>query len=188
MNLSAIMPRRKLDVLFEIYAEGQDYLRNISKRLKMNPSLAYKILGRLYDSQFLVKKRIGKEVQYSLNKNRDYDIIVRLLEEYHLEKKELKTVLNMLISNRELVSSSYKIFIFGSHVTGDFDDESDIDILFVNEDRKLVGKACREMSVVLGKNISPLIYTRKKFKSDLSKREPMLASIVNNIGNRVVVK
>jgi predicted nucleotidyltransferase len=188
MNLSAIMPKRKLDVLFEIYAEGQDYLRNISKRLKMNPSLAYRILGRLYKSQFLVKKRIGKEVQYSLNKNRDYDIIVRLLEEYHLEKKELKNFINLLTSNRELVSSSYRIFVFGSHVTGDYTKKSDIDILFVNKDRKLVGKACREMSVVLGKNINPLIYTRKKFKSDLSKNEPMLASIVNNVRNRVVVK
>jgi len=63
-----------------------------------------------------------------------------------------------------------------------------IDILFVNNDRKLVGKACREISLIIGKNLSPLIYTRKKFRSELSKREPLLSSIVGNVRNRVVVK
>ncbi len=66
--------------------------------------------------------------------------------------------------------------------------KSDIDILFVSEDRKLVGRACREISVVAGKDLNPLIYTWKKFKSDLSEQEPLLSSVVNKVRNRVVVK
>ena len=47
MNILKLLPLNKgsLDVLFEIYAEGEDYLRSISKKLKMNPSLVFNILN-----------------------------------------------------------------------------------------------------------------------------------------------
>jgi len=195
MNFLKILPLSKgrLDVLFEIYAEGEDYLRNISRKLKMNPSLAFNILNRLYGSKFIIKKKTGREVQYSLNKNRDYEILAKLLEEYHLEKiidksKALKTAINLLINNKELMKSSYKIYLFGSYVSGNYSKKSDIDILFVNQNRKLVGRTCREISVIVGTDLNSLIYTKKKFKSDLSAQEPLLNSIANNVKNRAIVK
>lgn len=195
MNFLKILPlsKSRLDVLFEIYSEENDYLRNISKKLDMNPSLAFNILNKLYDSGFIIKKKIGKEVQYSLNKNRDYEILIKLLEEYYLEKtvyksNKLKTLINLIMNNKELINSSYKIYLFGSYVMGDFNEKSDIDILFVNKDKKLVGKACREMSLVIGNDINPLIYTKEKFKSDLSEKELLLDSIINNAKNRIILK
>jgi len=195
MNFLKTLPLSKgrLDVLFEIYAEGEDYLRNISKKLKMNPSLAFNILNKLYDAKFLTKRKLGKEVQYSLNKSRDFDILVKLLEEYNFERilersKILKTTINLLVNNKELIKSSDKIYLFGSYVSGSPTKKSDIDMLFVNENRKLVGKTCREISVITGIDINPLIYTKKKFKADLSNKEPLLSSIVNNIKNRAVIK
>ncbi len=195
MNFLKILPLSKgrLEVLFEIYAAGDDYLRSISKKLKMNPSLTFNILNKLYESQFVVKEKVGKEVQYSLHKNRDYELLVRLLEEYHLEtiiakSKYLKAMVNLLMSNKELIASSEKIYLFGSYAGGDYTSESDIDLLFVNEKRKLVGKACREISVVIGKSLNPLIYTKKKFEFDLSQQEPLLSSIVYQIKNRIIIQ
>ena len=116
MNFSKILPLSKgrLDVLLEIYSNKEDYLRNISKSLRMNPSLAYSILRKLYDSKFIVKRKHGKEVIYSISNNRDYNLLISLLEEYHLEKvveraKVLQTIINFLINNKELINSSYKI-------------------------------------------------------------------------------
>ncbi len=195
MNLLGILPlsRRRLDVLFEIYADGQNYLRNISRQLGMNPSLAFSILKKLHHSHLVVKERIGKEVQYSLDKGRDYEILVRLLEEYHLERavsrsEVLKPMINLLINNEELMKTSHNIYLFGSYVLGDYTEGSDIDILFVNEDRGLAGKACREISAVIGKHLNPLIYAKEKFESDLSRQEPLLYSIVNNVRNRAIIK
>lgn len=195
MNFLKILPlsKSRLDVLFEIYVKGEDYLRNISNSLGMNPSLTFNILNRLHDSQFIIKRKLGKEIQYSLNVNRDYNLLVNLLEEYHFEKtiekvKILKTMINLLVNNKELIKSSYKIYLFGSYVLGNYSRDSDIDLLFVNEDKKLVGKACREISIVVGKNLNPLIYTKEQFKSDLSKRDPLLDSIVNKVKNRAVIK
>lgn len=121
MNLTNILPLNKsrLDVLFEIYAEDENYLRNISKELKMNPSLCFRILQKLYESNLLIKKERGKEVLYSLKKGRDYKILVSFLEDYHLEKKTrksdiLKVIINLIVNNKEIMNSSYKIIIFGS--------------------------------------------------------------------------
>jgi len=195
MNFLNILPlsERRLDVLFEIYSEKENYLRKLSRKLKMNPSLTFKILKKLYQANFILRREVGKEIQYSLNNNRDYNILIKLLEEYYFEKainksRALKTAINLLINNKELMNSSYKIYLFGSYVLGNNNKESDIDILFVNEKRKLVGKTCREISMIVGKNINPLIYTKKKFKSDLVKQEPLLNSIVNNIKNRMIIK
>lgn len=195
MNISKILPisRGRLDVLFEIYAEKEDYLRNISRKLKMNPSLVFNILKKLYNSKIIIKKERGKEIQYSFDKNRDYEFLIKLLEEYNFERiinkfGTLKTAINLLINNKELMVSSHKIYLFGSYVSGHPTEKSDIDILFVNEDKKLVGKACREISVIAGVDINPLIYTKKKFKSDLSQKEPLLSSIVDNIKNRAIIK
>jgi len=195
MNLLKILPLTKgrLDILLEIYLKKEDYLRNLSKKLKINPSQTFHILNRLYDTKFITKRRIGKEVLYSLNKNRDYKILIKILEEYHLEKtversKNLRTVFNLLMNNRELIDSSEKILVFGSYVSGSPTKKSDVDILFINKNKKLVGKSCREISLIAGKELNPLIYTREKFNSDLGKNEPLLDSIVNNLKNRVVVK
>ncbi len=88
MNFLKLLPlsKRRLDVLLEIYTAKEDYLRSISKKLKMSPSLTFHILNKLHHSQFIVKRKTGKEIQYTLNKNRDYDLLLKLLEEYHLEK------------------------------------------------------------------------------------------------------
>jgi len=195
MSFIKILPlsRRRLDVLFEIYAEKEDYLRNISNKLKMNPSLTFRILNRLYDAGFLIKRRIGKEIQYSINNNTDCKLLIALLEEYHLERiiersQNLKTAINLILNNKELLKSSNKIYLFGSYVAGNFTEKSDIDILFVNEDKKLVSKTCREVSVILGKDINPIIYAKNKFNSDLLKLEPFLNSIVNNVRNRAIIK
>ena len=195
MNFLKILPlsKARLDVLFEIYVENEDYLRNISQKLKMNPSLTFNVLNKLHESNFVIKQKIGKEVQYSLSKNRDYDLLTRLLEEYHLEKviaksKPLKVMINLLMSNIELIKSSEHIYLFGSYVLGNYTAESDIDILFVNKDRTVVGKTCREISIVIGKNLNPLVYTKAGFRSDLSKQEPLLSSIIKNKKNRVIIR
>lgn len=195
MIITKLLPlsKGKLDVLFEIYAEGQDYLRNISRKLKMNPSQCFRILDSLHKAKSVVKKEIGNEIQYSISKGYNDEPIIIILEEYHLYKivdrsDALKGVVALIFNNKELFNKSENIYLFGSYVTGSATKNSDIDILFVNEDKKLVGKACREMSIVSGVSVNPLIYTKKKFKDELKKGEALLSSIVENVKNRAIVK
>ena len=100
----------------------------------------------------------------------------------------LTDFLSILYLKKDLLTKINSIILFGSVARGDFDKKSDVDILFINKNKKLVGKSCREISLIAGKELNPLIYTREKFNSDLGKNEPLLDSIVNNLKNRVVVK
>lgn len=195
MNILKILPlsKQRLEVLFEIYAEGEDYLRNISKRLKMNPSLAFNILKKLYQAQFVDRRKVGKEIQYSLQRNRDYNLVVQLLEKFYLEKamersNQIKTAISLLICNKEVMSKCTKIYLFGSFVAGGDNTKSDIDLLFITEEKALVSKACREISLIVGKEINPLIYSNEKFRHELKNKEALLSSIINNIRNRAIIK
>lgn len=76
----------------------------------------------------------------------------------------------------------------GLNISGDFNKESDVDILFVNNDKKLVGKFCREILIVSGKDVNPVIYDRFKFKKELKNKEPFLGSILYDIKSRAIIK
>lgn len=195
MNFIKILPlsKSRLDVLLEIYISNQTYLRDIAKKLKMNPSLCHRIIKRLFNAKFLMKEQKGKEILYSFNKNKDYKILITILEEYHLEKimertKILQTVINFIFNNKDLINSSEKIYLFGSYVVGDYTTKSDIDLLFVSNNRKLIMQICREISSITGIEINPLIYTKRKFEAELLEKEAFLSSVINNIKNRAIIK
>ncbi len=195
MNLLKVLPlsRQRLEVLFEIYSEKEDYLRNISKRLKMNPSLTFNILKKLYQAQLLDKRQVGKEIQYSLQRNRDYSLAVQLLEEFYLEKamessKSVNTAITLLVNNKDVMDTCIKIYLFGSSVTGGDTEKSDIDLLFVTEEKTLVNKVCREITILVSREINPLIYSKEKFQQELKNKEALLSSIINNVKNRAIIK
>jgi predicted nucleotidyltransferase/predicted transcriptional regulator with HTH domain len=194
MSFNKILPltKSRLEILFEIYSNKKIYLREISRNLKMNPSLVFRILKILNESKILGKEKKGKEIFYFLKKNESYNFLVSMLEKYHLEKivennQNLKDFIKSIYLNEELLKSSDLILIFGSQISGDFNNISDIDVLFVNENKNLVIQKCQVISVMIGKEINPVIYKKRKFKIDINNNEPFLSSIIKNIKNRITI-
>lgn len=194
MNLLEALPltETKLKVLLEIYAKGEDYLRSIERGTKLNPSLLFRVLRNLQEAGVISRTERGRESFYLLTEA-GKNFFVGLLEEYHLEKaaertREIRIILKLIFSNKELLAKVRKIYLFGSYITGGFTKESDIDILFISKEKDEIIRWCREASSATGKEINPLVYSPEKFKSELGKKEPMLTSIVKNIKNRVIAK
>lgn len=192
MTLIKALPlsETKLRVMFEIYAEGENYLRNIEKQTKINPSLIHRTLKKLNEAGIINRKIKGKEAYYYFTKE-GKDQFIKFLELYHLEgtaerAKEIRTFLKLLINNKGILAACQKIYLFGSFALGDIKESSDIDVLFVTNKKKKITAWCHETSLVIGRDISPLIYTPSKFKSE--KKEPLLDSIINNVKNRVIIK
>ena len=193
MNITRLLPisEARLKVLFEIYSNKEDYLRNISKDIKMNPSLTYKILKNLTKLNIVSKEEKGKEIVYTFEKSYDNILLRSILEEYYLEKQIKKqlllgTVVKLIRENKRLECD--RIFIFGSILSGDFKKDSDIDILFVGGSKTEIINSCREISSLVDRTLNPLIYTKEKFDKELSSKEALIDSIVNKIRSRVVVK
>lgn len=195
MSLTRTLPitKIKLDILFEIYSEKENYLRNIAKNTRINPSLVHRNITLLYKAGMLEKREQGKEIFYSMKKNPLCKIVQSMLEEYSLEKavsksRALKSAVLLTINNHELMKKSKLILIFGSYAAGNFTQKSDIDMLIVTKDRNFAVKSCREISALVNKSINPVIYTPEKFKRELRKGEPFLCSIIKKIRNRIIIK
>ena len=69
MNLLSLLPLGKntLEVMLEIYSAKEDYLRNIEKKTKINPSLLHRILKKMLAAKAILLERKGKEVYYTLS-------------------------------------------------------------------------------------------------------------------------
>ena len=194
MTLTALFPLNngKMAVLLEIYLEGEDYLRNIERKTKINPSLLHRNLKSLMKSGFLSRKKKGREYFYSITPE-EKNLIVPLLERYYRDQVigrhlELKALVKLLYGNPELMKNCQRIYLFGSFAHGKVGPESDIDLLFVILNKKPVIRWCSETSIIVGRTINPLIYTPNKFEQELAKNEPLLTSVVKNLRNRAVLK
>ncbi|MBS3121239.1 nucleotidyltransferase domain-containing protein [Candidatus Woesearchaeota archaeon] len=193
MNITGGLPftQNKLEVLLEIYAEGEDYLRNLEKKTSINPSLLHRILRAFVQAQMLKVQQKGKEVYYSFSEG-DTPFFTCFLERYYRDKivyaqEPLRVIIKLLESNKDLSSFCERVYLFGSFVSGGVRKESDIDMLFVSRQRVKIIQWCREASVLTGRTINPLIYTPKQFDRDLQQREALLSSIVQKIKNRVIL-
>lgn len=194
MNITAIFPlsRSKMLILLGIYLDGEDYLRNIERKTKINSSLLHRNLHNLLKSGFLYRTKKGREYFYSIS-NEEKKLISPLLERYYTDLivykyKELKVLVKMLYGNPELIKHCETIYLFGSFVSGRVNSDSDIDILFVTSDKKRVINWCSETSTIVQRTISPLIYHPKQFKRELARNEPLLTSVIKNLRSRVVLK
>ena len=194
MSILTLLPlsQNKLRLLFEIYAEKEDYLRNIERKTKINPSLLHRMLTNLIQSKIITKQKKGKEIYYSLS-TQDYRLWESFLEAYHrdmvLEKnKDLKVLYQLLLANKKIFLSAEKIYLFGSQVSGNATTKSDIDLIFVGGNKAEIINWCREASIILGKELSPWIYSINAFQKGLSNQEPLLTSIVNNFKDRIILK
>jgi len=193
MNINKILPlsERRIEVLFEIYASKRDYLRSISVKLKINPSLCSRILKSLYAAGVLDKEQQGKEVFYSLTK--DSEILLPLLERFHLERrtaksKKLATLVKLVNERKDLTDDCRYIYIFGSYALGTETSKSDIDMFFVSDNKKLVARAVRELTIVLNKQVNAIVYSEQDFETKLASGDPLISSIVGNVKERLVVK
>lgn len=193
MSLTDIFPlsRSRMEVLLEIYLSGEDYLRSLEKKTRINPSQLHRTLKSLHGQGIIFKQRKGREFFYSLSKT-ETDFLAPLLERYYKEKivskhPELKVLVKLIDNNQILTRICRKIYLFGSFAGGIITPKSDIDLLFVSSDKKEIARWCSEVSIILNKSISPLIYTPKDFRRELNKKEPLLSSIISKKRNRIIL-
>ena len=63
--------------------------------------------------------------------------------------KKLGNLIKLIREQRELIDSSDYIYVFGSYAIGSETKESDIDLLFISSNKKLIVGVIRELSILL---------------------------------------
>lgn len=98
--------------------------------------------------------------------------IKNLVKKRYLSRKE-ERALNKLITEIRGRWPGAKLKLFGSKVTGEFDEESDVDILIVlpgkvsQKTRKQIIGIVFEINLEVGSNISPLILSKDEWETGL---------------------
>lgn len=193
MRIAELLPltSNKAALLFEIYASGQAYLRELARSLKKSPSLCATVLNSLRASGVIEKSKSGRNMYYSLRDSYEMRrFIIPILDEFYLEKmasrsEKLRTLTGLIRSNAALTTTCSAIYIFGSYARGSFDEkESDIDVLFVTSGKTLVAKFIREASVMINKEINGIVLGEGDF---VKATDGFVSSIRDNPKERLVV-
>jgi len=170
------LTKNKIEILRQIYIEGQTHLLDIAKKLRLHPYSVQKTLQAL--EPFLEKKKHGKTITLSI---RPIEELLYIIEDYRVGSCNKK--IKPLIKNIQMFFSGNKNImtccLFGSYARDASTEESDVDLLFVvrAEDDSILHQ-CRDISGLLGKEINPLIMKEKEFFSALINREPAIESII----------
>lgn len=153
MNLFDSNVDLKILALFLKRSDSRFYVKQLAKELKISPSSASIGLKRLCGQGFLSRSHEGKEIYYSLMKNKPLNAhfgMAHLL--YMLEQFSL--VGGLLEIDSQLVS----VAIYGSVARGNYDENSDVDILILGKKSKEeFMPILRKLGEVLGKEVVPTI-------------------------------
>lgn len=127
----------KLEIVGELI-KGNAHLRELSRKLKVNPMTLSRKIKELSDENVLDFKQEGKNKAYFLKKNSEAKSYVFMTEQYRLTKllKEYPLLRNVF----EKIQKNKKIklaVLFGSYAKGLAKKESDVDIYLESTDNKL---------------------------------------------------
>lgn len=179
------LTENKLKILRFIYEKKETHLLDIAKNLNIHPYSLQKTIKSL--KQVLEERKAGKTILLTLDKNAaGYHDLTLIIEDYKLktENKILKVLINKIQEQPENVLCC---ILFGSYARNTFNEKSDIDLLFVVKKKNEVSKRISRLSVLLNKEINPLIFTEKEFKKAIKIREPTIATILEPAQRIIII-
>jgi predicted nucleotidyltransferase len=145
--------------------------REILRQAKVSKGSANKILRWLADLDFLSRERRGRMVFYKLNiKNPAVKQLKILSNVWRLRE--------FINENRE---KSKKIVLFGSCAEGTDVGESDIDLLIIAEEKKLLNQAVSKFNLRSERKISPIILDMEEFVKMKRSDQPLYERIDRGI-------
>lgn len=158
-------------------------IREIAKKIQADYKITYIAVQRLIDKKVLFSKKIGKSSLCELNSSYYGDEIYEAESERKeklLQNKNLKQLYKELII--KLKSSFYVFLIFGSYSKGTLTKSSDIDIMFISNEKDFDEKISNILSLLPIKT-HHLVFTEEEFirMKDSKELNVVQEAIKNNI-------
>jgi len=148
------------------YREGY-HTRELVRRLGIGLGTASEYLRMLEKEELVIKEERGKLTIYSANMENP------LLREL----KVAFTLLELDEMLKDLRKFSQKIILFGSCADGEDTEESDVDILILSENKKLVNDVIDKHQSEISRKISYIIVDDTEFRTLRDKDKPFYSQI-----------
>lgn len=195
--IERVMPvtKNKLEALRFIFESKGTHLMQMSRELGIHPYSLQKTLKAL--DPLLEKTRAGKTITLGINpKDREYVELACMIEDWRLgsacsANRSVKLLSNSL---QQFISADsngvLSCVLFGSYARG-AERGRDMDLLFVVRSKKESGKTlpsmCRQLSALLGIEVSPVVMDEREFRASLRAKEPAIATILEHSQRLVIV-
>ena len=152
---------QKIVSLFVAHPYKAFYGREISKKLKISLGATSNALRLLKKKNILTSEKRGKTSLYTLISPNPY------IENF----KILNSLLSLEPLIEKLKNISKQIILYGSHASGDFTSDSDVDLFIVSEKREEVLKTIEKFTTKHVFNIQPVIKRQIEWMQ-LDKKDP----------------
>lgn len=170
---------KKIDIicLYTGNCNARFGVREIARKLKVNPQTVLNHLNLLVKENVLTYQRKGRNKEFSLNiENMNTKLLIDLAEIYKgyvflSNNPRIKTIL------QEIKKFSDTIVVFGSYAKGTYDEHSDLDlVIFGKADTKSIGKIKDNYTL----EINIQYVTFDEFNDLLRKGKGLAIEILNN--------
>jgi len=167
--------RRRLLAYYFANLSARLHLRDLSKRLDIDPSNLSKELRRLEKEGLFRSEVSGRQKYFQLD--RHYPLF-----------NEVRRIVSKTIGALPLIAKSLKnvkgiqeAFLYGSFARNQQDAASDIDLLVIGTPpSEALAAAMRELERQLGREINYTVLSRKEFDSRRARKDAFLENVWHN--------
>jgi predicted nucleotidyltransferase len=170
----------KILSLFRSNYKTSLYLREIAREIQVDAKAVSLQLNRLEKTNILTSIQKGKNKEYSLNLGNSLTLYYIVLAEdfVTIEYLDRNFEVKKLVS--ETVDKLGKIaMLFGSFAKGNMTQESDIDILII-DDKKPNLSVFKEVGSLLSREISIKCMSEEQFSNGLANKDPLTLEVAVN--------
>ncbi len=156
-------------------------IREISKKIKSDYRITHTATQRLLNKKILLSKIIGKSILCELN-NLYYGVEIYEAENKRrvilLKNKNIHQLYKEVL--KKIDSGLFIFLIFGSYARNQYSKSSDIDLMFISNDRKFEDKISNILSLLPIKT-HILVFTEEEFiRMKDSKKSNVIKEVIKN--------
>ncbi|MFH1240188.1 MAG: nucleotidyltransferase domain-containing protein [Candidatus Diapherotrites archaeon] len=153
----------------------ESYVKELAKNMKIS-SGSVSVLCKKLCSENLLKKEIrGNLLLYKLNKNNP---IMKELQKAYLLNRLTKAKFTQKFFDTD--ESIISLAIYGSYVSGDVDDKSDLDVLIITQSNANFSEAVRKIAKEIKIDVNINKFTLLQWKKLSGKNDPFYKEVISN--------
>ncbi len=164
--------RRRLLAYYFTNPTAKHHLRDLARRLEIDPSNLSKELGRLEGAGLFRSEVSGRQRYYQLN--REYPLF-----------DEVRSIVAKTIGAVPLIAESLKkvegigeAYLYGSFARNQQDTASDIDVLVIGEPSgEVLAEIVRKLERRLGREINYTVLSRKEFDTRRKRKDAFIVDV-----------
>ena len=151
------------------------YVKEIAKNMKISSGSVSVLCKKLCTEGLLKKETKGNLLFYKLNKN---SLVVKELQKAYLlnRLKKSKFTARFLDTDEHIIS----LAIYGSYVSGDVDDKSDLDVLIITQSDANFSEAVRKISKEIKLDVNINKFTALQWKKLAEKTDTFYKEVISN--------